>query len=53
MSTNQHADDSKQSEDSKHGSASKKNKFNIPDLRQKLMQKLPELQTSIMQLNDE
>lgn len=31
----------------------RKSKFNIPDLRQKLIQKLPELKSSIMLLNDE
>ncbi len=53
ISTNQHLEETKHSEESKQGSTSKKSKFNIPDLRQKLMQKLPELQSSIMQLNDE
>ncbi len=35
------------------GNSTKKSRFNIPDLRVKLMQKLPELKDSIMQLNDE
>ena len=44
--------DKNEQKDTGHSNG-RKSKFNIPDLRQKLIQKLPELKSSIMLLNDE